>query len=116
MTQEINDGYVRTETHNYITTIEFYHPKGNCLPGKILEELAKEIHFAGTHNETRVIILQSAGDRTFCSGASFDELLNITTLEEGIKFFSGFAHIIEAVRKCPKFVIGRIQEKLLVAA
>jgi methylglutaconyl-CoA hydratase len=111
MTQEINDGYVRTETHNYITTIEFYHPKGNCLPGKILEELAKEIHFAGTHNETRVIILQSAGDRTFCSGASFDELLNITTLEEGIKFFSGFTHIIEAVRKCPKFVIGRIQGK-----
>ena len=109
MTQDIKDGYVKTETHNYVTTIEFYHPKGNSLPGKILEELAKEIHFAGTHSETRVIILQSAGDKTFCSGASFDELINIKTLEEGIKFFSGFAHIIDAVRKCPKFVIGRIQ-------
>src|ERR1700733_12337480 len=109
MTEEIKEGYVKTETHNYVTTIEFYHPKGNSLPGKILDELAKEIHFAGTHSETRVIILQSAGDRTFCSGASFDELIKITTLEEGIKFFSGFAHIIDAVRKCPKFVIGRIQ-------
>jgi len=111
MTEEIKEGYVKTETHNYVTTIEFYHPKGNSLPGKILEELAKEIHFAGTHSETRVIILKSAGDRTFCSGASFDELIHIKNLEEGIKFFSGFAHIINAVRKCPKFVIGRIQGK-----
>jgi methylglutaconyl-CoA hydratase len=111
MTEEIKEGYVKTETHNYVTTIEFYHPKGNSLPGRILEELAKEIHFAGTHSETRVIILKSAGDRTFCSGASFDELIHIKNLEEGIKFFSGFAHIINAVRKCPKFVIGRVQGK-----
>jgi len=109
MLLEVQNGYVKTETHNYVTTIEFFHPKGNSLPGKILEELAKEIHFAGTHSETRVIILKSAGDRIFCSGASFDELIHIKTLEEGIKFFSGFAQIINAVRKCPKFVIGRVQ-------
>jgi methylglutaconyl-CoA hydratase len=81
------------------------------LPGKILEELAKEIHFAGTHAETKVIILKSAGDKSFCAGASFDELVQIQTEAEGQKFFSGFAHVINAMRKCPKFIIGRIQGK-----
>jgi methylglutaconyl-CoA hydratase len=103
--------YVRSETHNGITTIEFYHPQSNSLPGKILEKLAFEIHFAGTHAETKVIILKSAGDRTFCSGASFDELVQIQTEAEGQKFFSGFAQVINAMRKCPKFIIARIQGK-----
>lgn len=103
--------YVKSETHQGITTIEFFHPQSNSLPGKILEELAKEIHFAGTHNETNVIILKSAGDNTFCSGASFDELMAIKNETEGLQFFSGFAHVINAMRKCPKLIIGRIQGK-----
>jgi len=111
MIQEVNDGYVKTETHQGVTTIEFYHPHGNSLPGKILEALGKEIHFAGTHSETKVIILKSAGDGTFCAGASFDELITIKTEAEGQKFFSGYAEIINAARKCPKFIIGRIQGK-----
>ena len=77
MIQQIKEGYVQTKTHNGITTIEFFYPKGNSLPIKILEELAKEIHFAGTHDDNKVIILKSAGDATFCAGASFDELLAI---------------------------------------
>ena len=81
------------------------------MPGKILEELAQEIHFAGTHDDTKVIILKSAGDKTFCSGASFDELAAIKNEAEGLKFFSGFANVINAMRKCPKFIIGRIQGK-----
>ncbi|MEO6719275.1 MAG: enoyl-CoA hydratase/isomerase family protein [Ferruginibacter sp.] len=109
MIQHVKDGYVKTETHQGITTIEFFHPKGNSLPGKILDELAKEIHFAGTHEETKVIILKSDGDRTFCSGASFDELLAIKTEAEGVQFFSGFANVINAMRRCSKFIIGRIQ-------
>ncbi len=108
MIHQIKDGHVKTETHQGITTIEFFHPKGNSLPGKILEELAKEIHFAGTHAESKVIILKSDGDRTFCSGASFDELQEIKTESEGLHFFSGFAQVINAMRKCPKFIIGRI--------
>jgi methylglutaconyl-CoA hydratase len=103
--------YVRSETHNGVTTIEFYHPQSNSLPGKILEKLAFEIHFAGTHAETKVIILRSAGERTFCSGASFDELVQIQNEAEGQKFFSGFAQVINAMRKCPKFIIARIQGK-----
>ncbi len=103
--------YVKSETHNGITSIEFFHPQSNSLPGKILEKLAYEIHFAGTHAETKVIVLKSAGDRTFCSGASFDELVQIQNETEGQKFFSGFAQVINAMRKCPKFIIARIQGK-----
>ena len=74
-----------------------------------MESLAREIHFAGTHDDTKVIILKSGGDKTFCSGASFDELASINTVAEGTHFFSHFAHVINAMRKCPKFIIGRIQ-------
>ena len=116
MIQQIKEGYVQTKTHNGITTIEFFHPKGNSLPIKILEELAKEIHFAGTHDDNKVIILKSAGDATFCAGASFDELLAIKTEEEGTRFFSGFANVINAIRMCPKFIIGRIQGKCVGGA
>ena len=103
--------YVTSHIEHGINTIEFYHPQSNSLPGKILEELAREIHFAGTHDDTRVIILKSGGDKTFCSGASFDELAAIKNDTEGLKFFSGFANVINAMRKCPKFIIGRIQGK-----
>ena len=105
------EAYVRSHIEHGINTIEFFHPQSNSLPGKILEELAREIHFAGTHDDTRVIILKSAGEKTFCSGASFDELIAIKNESEGLKFFSGFAHVINAMRKCPKFIIGRIQGK-----
>ena len=107
----MNEAYVKTHIEHGINTIEFYHPQSNSLPGKILEELAREIHFAGTHDDTRVIILKSGGDKTFCSGASFDELAAIKNDTEGLKFFSGFANVINAMRKCPKFIIGRIQGK-----
>lgn len=103
--------YVRSETHNGITSIEFYHPQSNSLPGKLLEQLAHEIHFAGTHAESKVIILKSAGEKAFCAGASFDELVQIKNEEEGLKFFSGFEQVINAMRKCPKFIIARVQGK-----
>jgi methylglutaconyl-CoA hydratase len=105
------DGYVRTETHNGVTTIEFYHPQSNSLPGRLLEELAQTIHGEGNEPETKVIVLRSAGDRTFCAGASFDELVSIKTQEQGVAFFSGFAQVINAMRKCPQFIIARIQGK-----
>ena len=105
----MSTAYVKSHIEHGINTIEFFHPQSNSLPGKILEELAREIHFAGTHDDTRVIILKSGGDKTFCSGASFDELVAIKNESEGLKFFSGFANVINAMRKCPKFIIGRIQ-------
>src|SRR5450432_4249366 len=111
MLLEVQNGYVKTETHNGITSIEFFHPQSNSLPAKILEELAKEIHAAGIDDETKVIILRSAGEKAFCAGAYFDELLSIKNEEEGLLFFSGFAHLINAMRKCPQFIIARIQGK-----
>lgn len=111
MLKEIQEGYVKSETHNGITTVEFFHPQSNSLPGGILEELAQQIHFAGTHEESKVIVLRSAGEKSFCAGASFDELLQIKTETEGLKFFSGFANVINAMRKCPKLIIARVQGK-----
>jgi len=94
-----------------VTTIEFFHPQSNSLPGRILEELAKAIHGAGNDVDTKLIMLRSAGEKSFCAGASFDELMAIKNEEEGLQFFSGFAHIINAIRIAPKFVIARIQGK-----
>jgi methylglutaconyl-CoA hydratase len=107
----MSEAYVKSHLDHGITTIEFFHPQSNSLPGKLLEELANEIHFAGTHAETKVIVLKSSGEKTFCSGASFDELVQINNEAAGEKFFSGFAHVINNMRKCPKFIIARIQGK-----
>lgn len=107
----MNQGHVITHNEHGITTIEFHHPQSNSLPAKILEQLAHEIHFAGTHDETKVIILRSGGDGAFCAGASFDELVAINTATEGLKFFSGFANVINAMRKCKKLIIGRVHGK-----
>ena len=107
----MEQGHVITHSEHGITTIEFFHPQSNSLPSKILEQLAHEIHFAGTHDETKVIILRSSSDGTFCAGASFDELIAINSASEGLKFFSGFANVINAMRKCKKIIIGRVQGK-----
>ncbi|MFM2138360.1 MAG: hypothetical protein RJA57_667, partial [Bacteroidota bacterium] len=89
----MNTEYVRSEFHQGVTRIEFYHPQGNSLPGRLLDQLAQAIHAAGNDAETLVVILQSAGEKTFCAGASFDELMAIQTPEAGLEFFSGFAKV-----------------------
>jgi methylglutaconyl-CoA hydratase len=94
-----------------IATIEFGHPLSNSLPGQILRKLAETITGAGNDPAVKVIVLRSAGDKAFCAGASFDELISIKDLDTGKVFFSGFAQVINACRKCPKFIIGRIQGK-----
>src|SRR5580704_17473728 len=111
MLREISEGHVRTETHEGITTIEFYHPQSNSLPGQLLDALTHEVHGAGNDPHTRVIILRSAGSKAFCAGASFDELMAIQNADEGFLFFSGFSHLINAMRKCPQFIIARIHGK-----
>jgi methylglutaconyl-CoA hydratase len=111
MIHQTSGGYVKTEFHNGITTVEFFHPQSNSLPAKILDELAQLIHRAGNDDDTKVIVLRSGGDKTFCAGASFDELVAIQNAEQGFQFFSGFANVLNAIRLAPKFVIGRIQGK-----
>ena len=103
--------FVKITTENGIGSIEFFHPQSNSLPGHILAELAKTIKDAGEDDTIKVIILKSAGDRAFCAGASFDELVAIDNEASGKHFFSGFANVINAARTCPKFIIGRVQGK-----
>jgi len=105
------EGYVNHEIEHGIATIEFFHPSSNALPAAILTDLAKTINDIGIDNRVKVIILRSAGDGAFCAGASFDELMAIANEAEGKRFFSGFAHVINAMRKCHKLIIGRIQGK-----
>ena len=94
-----------------IATIEFFHPMSNSLPGKVLAKLSKTITEAGENDSVKVIVLKSKGDRTFCAGASFEELSSIADMATGKTFFSGFANVINAARKCPKLIIGRVQGK-----
>lgn len=103
--------YVNITTENGVGTIEFFHPAHNSLPGDILAKLAQTISEAGKDDAIKVIVLKSGGERTFCAGASFKELININDAETGKVFFSGFANVINAMRKCPKFIIGRVQGK-----
>lgn len=112
MSEAINLGHVDFSiAENGVATIEFGHPMSNSLPGKILEKLAVTISQLGEDRSVKVIILKSQGEKAFCAGASFDELISITDLEIGKKFFSGFANVINACRKCPKFIIGRVHGK-----
>src|SRR4029453_5362126 len=111
MIHQVSNGYVKSELPNGVNTIEFFHPQSNSLPLKILDELAQTIHRAGNDDETKLIVLSSAGEKVFCAGASFDELAAIKNVEQGLQFFSGFAHVINAMRTCPKFIIARVQGK-----
>ncbi|MFD2824403.1 enoyl-CoA hydratase/isomerase family protein [Lacinutrix iliipiscaria] len=103
--------YVKLTNKNSVGYIEFFHPAHNSLPGNLLSELARSITNAGEDESIKVIVLKSGGDRTFCAGASFEELVSINDDETGKIFFSGFANVINAMRKCPKFIIGRVQGK-----
>jgi methylglutaconyl-CoA hydratase len=107
----MNEAYVNYTISDSIAKIEFFHPEQNSLPSDILAQLANTITEVGTNAEVKVIILKSGGDRTFCAGASFQELISINDAATGKVFFSGFANVINAMRKCPKFIIGRIQGK-----
>ncbi len=104
-------GSVDLSIENHIATITFFHPSHNSLPGKLLAKLAKTITETGERDDVHVIVLKSGGDRTFCAGASFDELISIKDEATGKKFFSGFSGVINACRKCPKIIIGRVQGK-----
>ncbi len=103
--------YVKTEIENRLATITFFHPAHNSLPGHLLTELEEAIIHTGAREEVGLILLKSGGDRTFCAGASFDELIAIENSDSGKRFFMGFANVINAMRKCPKIIVGRVQGK-----
>ena len=105
------EAYVKSTIENGIGTIEFFNPQSNSMPGSQLKNLANEIDELGKNNDVKVIVLKSAGEKAFCAGASFDELISIKDFETGKVFFSGFANVINAMRKSPKLIIARIHGK-----
>ena len=107
----MSNGSLYTHIQNNIATVEFYHPASNSFPSELLERLATAFNELSLNNEVHVIILKSEKDKAFCAGASFDELVAITNFEEGKQFFLGFANVINAMRKCSKLIIGRVQGK-----
>ena len=111
MTTSRKNGSLYTNIQNSIATIEFGHPASNSFPSELLERLKNEILSVGNNEAVSVIILRSEGEKAFCAGASFDELVAISNLQEGKQFFSGFANVINAMRTCGKLIIGRIQGK-----
>ncbi len=104
-------GFVRSEVQEGIGKVRFYHPKKNSLPGHLLQALAETIKEFGQRDDVRVVVLRSEGDGPFCAGASFDELLAVDSPESGREFFMGFARVILAMIRVPKFVLARVQGK-----
>jgi methylglutaconyl-CoA hydratase len=111
MTLDKTQGFVHTTLEKSVATITFSHPASNSFPSSLLQKLVDELNSVSSNNAVNVVILQSEGTGAFCAGASFDELLSIDNLEDGKKFFSGFANVINAMRKCSKIIVGRIQGK-----
>lgn len=105
------NSFVETSIADKIATITFFHPAKNSFTSSQLQELKESIEKLNSNNNVTVIILQSEGNSVFCSGASFDELLAVASLEQGKYFFSGFANVINAMRKSNKIIIGRVQGK-----
>ena len=105
------EGTIKSSVENGIGTITFFHPQSNSMPGVQLRNLAAEIEKLGKDDNAKVIVLQSEGEKAFCAGASFDELISIKDIDTGLKFFSGFAQVINAMLKAPKFIIARVQGK-----
>ncbi|MFE3869751.1 enoyl-CoA hydratase/isomerase family protein [Flavobacterium sp. ZS1P70] len=104
-------GSLITTIENKIATLEFGHPASNSFPRELLDRVTIELNSLSDNPDVSAIVMRSEGVGAFCAGASFDELLAVSNLEEGTKFFSGFAHLINAMRSCKKLIVGRVHGK-----
>lgn len=107
------EAYVKSEIIDGVGHVEFFHPKSNSLPSVLLNQLAQTILNFGENDKVKCILLKSGGDKAFCAGASFDELLDIQNEEQGKIFFSGFANVISAIKNVPKLVVTLVQGKVV---
>ncbi|MDF4220351.1 enoyl-CoA hydratase/isomerase family protein [Maribacter huludaoensis] len=105
------NGSLYTRIDGKVAHVEFGHPASNSFVSELLERLTDTINELSENDGISVILLKSEGEKAFCAGASFDELLEVSNLEEGKAFFSGFAHVINAMRKCKKVIVGRVHGK-----
>lgn len=107
----MTQGTIYTNITNKVATITFFHPASNSLPGDLLNHLTETFNRLDTNLDVNIIVLKSDGKKAFCAGASFNELLEVNTMEQGKKFFLGFANLLNSMRKCSKLIIGRAQGK-----
>jgi methylglutaconyl-CoA hydratase len=107
----MSNGSLYTHIQNKIATIDFGHPASNSFPSELLSRLTTSLNELSSNNDVHVIILKSEGEKAFCAGASFNELIEISNFDDGKQFFLGFANVINAMRNCSKLIIGRIQGK-----
>lgn len=109
----MENGYVKLEIQKKIAELTFYHPKSNSLPSNLLKDLTNHFENLSNNKKVNAIMLKSEGEKAFCAGASFDELMSISNFDEGKEFFMGFARLINSIRKCKKIVVGRIHGKVV---
>ena len=109
----MNDGFVNLKVAKKIATLSFFHPQSNSMSTPLLKELTEKFVDLSDDESVSVIVLKSEGEKAFCAGASFDELMEIDNFEDGKKFFMNFANLINTIRKCKKIVIGRIHGKVV---
>ncbi|MGB3149940.1 MAG: enoyl-CoA hydratase/isomerase family protein, partial [Maribacter sp.] len=107
------NGSLYAKTDGKVAIVEFGHPASNSFTAELLDRLTKELNKLSENDSVSVIVLKSEGDSAFCAGASFDELMAVSNQEESKIFFSGFAHVINAMRKCTKVIVGRVQGKIV---
>lgn len=104
-----NPGSLYVHVQGRVATLEFGHPAANSFPAALLKRLTQALQELKTNPQVSVILLKSEGEKAFCAGASFNELKAVSNTTEGKTFFSGFAHLINAMRSCDKIIIGRAQ-------
>lgn len=112
-TPDVDSGSVSCTFTGGVATITFGHPKGNSLPAALLRKLAEQVSALSANDDARVIVLRSEGPGPFCAGASFDELTRIADPDQGKEFFMGFARLILAMTRSPKFIVSRIHGKVV---
>jgi methylglutaconyl-CoA hydratase len=111
MTTDRPNGSLYTKIESQIATVEFGHPASNSFTLELLNRLTAELDTLSNNDKVTMIVLKSEGENAFCGGASFDELIQVSNLEQGVIFFKGFANVINAMRRCKKVIVGRIQGK-----
>lgn len=109
----MSNEYIHYAAEYGIGRIEFFHSRGNALTSTMLREITSFIRAAGEDPEIKIVMIQSAGEASFCGGASLDELMECDSVKEARDFFMGFAHLLTAIRTCPKLVVVRVQGKVV---
>ncbi len=109
MSRSTKEGNVHCNIQGNIATLEFEHPAGNSCTLEMLQQMAFEIKNLEHQESLRLIVLQSSGSKTFCAGANLSQVCSLQTTEEATTFFSGFAHLINALKNSSKLIVGRVQ-------